>query len=447
MATKSSGKLPASTPTKIDNRSKTASGMQDIKPLSDEEEDRLLEKVRKAKYVILSSPSNPYILLFSFLVIKTRYMIDPRSVQQIGGYGYSDNKGNIYFAFDFVNKASIKELMFTILHEILHSCRDEFDRFDEYVGKLPEEKMMEKNKIWNVSADTFINEWLKNGQLVTPEGIVTWQSLVEKVPELRGKQMNDFNTETLYEFLDKHTKKIPASYLTCAMGKRDTPMKDDSWKKGAAQFRRKEMENAIQFAKQQGQLPTDFNEIEYELGIAQLSWKFRMATFLSQLFPQDYSMKQFDRVMWNEFDLWLPDIVGDKHKAIIIIDTSGSICQPEYDKFMTEMNNMIKKYNCELRLLASDTEVGVEIDIKNKLPKKMPYSGGGTSFVDALERVSKMKDLNEFEFVAYFTDGWGEYGNGNPIPKTCPLVWVLTTKHNPPFGERIYFDDAKGESE
>ena len=135
--------------------------------------------------------------------------------------------------------------------------------------------------------------------------------------------------------------------------------------------------------------------------------------------------------------LYLPSYAGTSMKTVVwVTDTSGSIGQAEYDAAWTEFCDVLTVCRPKTTILMDcDTQVHNvhEIDdCDNVSPLQFPLSGGGgTSFRPPFDRVREMGI--EPAVLVYFTDGYGEF----PPNPGYPVIWVMTTDIQPPFGECV----------
>ena len=110
----------------------------------------------------------------------------------------------------------------------------------------------------------------------------------------------------------------------------------------------------------------------------------------------------------------------NKHKLLVILDTSGSIGDEEVEAFFSEIQ-YIWQQGAEIMVLECDTQINNTYIYRGKAP--LEVSGrGGTNFDAALEYANHKSAANA---VVYFTDGLG------PRPTVLcrkPLLWMISER-------------------
>jgi predicted metal-dependent peptidase len=416
--------------------------------------DELYSKISKAKLFIVTLGAEYDIQLFSYLLLNAKIKIIPREIE--GFHAYSDMYGNVYIVDEVVANNKIPVIASIILHEILHSVRDDVGR----IKGMKDEDM----RTWNFVADAFINEWLASANMQLPVGSVREEHLSDV---LHGR-LYEYTTEQVYNLLIKNKRKTLTIVNGCGLDKKYKKLKSEGKlqplsnklkvnKEGASLDGKDKKEDfswteklkeGMDIVKTQGKLPSPYSQaIEYELLKPKISWNLILNKMLRSFIPKEYSIAKFDEVMWTNFKYWLPDITGQEHEVIYAIDTSGSISKEEFDEAITELNNLITKYDAKAFLITCDATVQSAQYIRNKLPDKVEYAGGGTDFRPVFNYIAKeLNNGRKFAALIYFTDGYGTYPEKNTL--SIPVIWLLTTDskdNKPPFGEVIYYN-TKGEA-
>lgn len=151
----------------------------------------------------------------------------------------------------------------------------------------------------------------------------------------------------------------------------------------------------------------------------------------------------------------------------IAVDTSGSVGDDEFVRFISEILNIPKSHKgVRIHLMMFDAAIQFEtwIDTENeadisKLKRELyRYGYGGTDFCPAFRRVCGKQDeslwddktehriverLPRIDLFLMFTDGYAPVSSdhGGPAPAlypNCPVIWVLTPsgKADPAMGDR-----------
>jgi predicted metal-dependent peptidase len=123
----------------------------------------------------------------------------------------------------------------------------------------------------------------------------------------------------------------------------------------------------------------------------------------------------------------LPGTVPHIRKAVVIVDTSGSVGQRELKVFSDaiaglQRTNMVKV----LATIACDAAVTNVTKGAPKPGQEKFYGGGGTDFRPALAEAKKFRP----DVTIYLTDGWG-YNFENKPQGLGTMVWVLTPYGDP----------------
>ena len=144
--------------------------------------------------------------------------------------------------------------------------------------------------------------------------------------------------------------------------------------------------------------------------------------------------RYFRRYMGNEFTELIrkskkresrrfPDAAGNRHQRkshiLVAVDTSGSVCMPEYREFFGQILTLKEK--ATFHVLECDTRIQHEYDFKGRIPETL-HGHGGTSFHPPIDYFNKHR--KDYDALVYFTDGCAD------IPKDTPkeTLWVISSK-------------------
>lgn len=146
--------------------------------------------------------------------------------------------------------------------------------------------------------------------------------------------------------------------------------------------------------------------------------------------------RYFRRYLGNEFTELIrkskkresrrfPDAAGNRHQRkshiLVAIDTSGSVCMPEYREFFGQILTL--KDRASFHVLECDTIIQHEYEFNGRIPEVL-HGHGGTSFQPPVDYFNKHR--REYDALIYFTDG-GAY-----IPNDTPkeTLWVISSQGN-----------------
>lgn len=112
--------------------------------------------------------------------------------------------------------------------------------------------------------------------------------------------------------------------------------------------------------------------------------------------------------------------IRNKHKLLVILDTSASVAEEEIQAFFKEIHHLWR-LGAEISVLECDTQINNVYLYQGKVPKVV--SGrGGTHFDAALDYSNQKSSANA---VLYFTDGLGD---APLVECRKPLLWVIVGK-------------------
>lgn len=118
-----------------------------------------------------------------------------------------------------------------------------------------------------------------------------------------------------------------------------------------------------------------------------------------------------------------PDAAGNRHRRkshiLVGIDTSGSICMPEYHEFFGQIRTLCPVATFDV--VECDARIQHEYTYKNK-PNLNVHGGGGTSFVPVVDRF--LEQRKKYDALIYFTDGYATIPNNTPKE----TLWVVSSQ-------------------
>jgi predicted metal-dependent peptidase len=126
--------------------------------------------------------------------------------------------------------------------------------------------------------------------------------------------------------------------------------------------------------------------------------------------------------------------IVQRHKILVVLDTSGSILQDELKDFFSEVRFMWKR-GAEVYIVECDSVIHKKYWYKGVHPNVV-YGGGGTSFDLPLKFANE-----EFhpDAIVYFTDG---IAMPPTIVSKAPILWVIS-KNGIAIGSE-HFTNLKG---
>jgi len=110
----------------------------------------------------------------------------------------------------------------------------------------------------------------------------------------------------------------------------------------------------------------------------------------------------------------------------IIIDTSGSIIEEEYNAFFSEVENISKNLGGKVTLIQADSHIQNIMTYHKGNWKELVLKGKGST--DMQPAVDYVEENLRPEGIIIFTDGWVEVPN---VQRR--ILFILSKKHNPEF--------------
>jgi predicted metal-dependent peptidase len=133
----------------------------------------------------------------------------------------------------------------------------------------------------------------------------------------------------------------------------------------------------------------------------------------------------------------MPSLRSSQANIVVVLDTSGSIKEPELNEFFVEINALKAQLRASITLHACDTVLDnngpwlFEAWEEFKLPKTF-QGGGGTDFRPIFEWLNSQGISPDM--LLYFTDAEGEFPATEPA---YPVIWLVKGKAPVPWGQRI----------
>lgn len=201
---------------------------------------------------------------------------------------------------------------------------------------------------------------------------------------------------------------------------------DEQWKSRLAA--------AAQAARQAGKLSQSMMRLVDDLLSPQLPWRALLARYMMNAARDDYS---FQRTSRREGNALMPRLYSQSVKAVVVLDTSGSVTKEELQEFLTEIDVLKAQVRADVTLHACDDKLDPSGPWRYAMWETMALpdeisGGGGTDFrpvFDWLEADRISPDL-----LIYFTDAQGRFPEHEPH---YPVIWLVKGKSQVPFGTRI----------
>lgn len=388
----------------------------------------IVDKIKKAK--IQLQADNPFFSYLS-LFIKEK---ETEDLPDWAGMGV-DERGNLYYKKEFVEKLSDNEVRGVLCHEILHLALLHLLRR----GKRD-------SKGWNISADLVVNSILRQNNFELPDKcceadddeIVINGKTIEEISKKTAEQIyneipkNKKNRVFIGESGDNGNSSSGNNTHKKRFDKHIESLKKDKNMREKARAEEEKWLNRIEegymVAKMRGKTPLGIERLIGKLHQSKIKWRKLLNKYLTNMIPRDYSWAKPHKKSIS-VESYLPCIKKEKIEIAVVIDVSGSIQQKELNDFLSEVVGIAKAYreNVDMTLLTHETSVNDKWKISNGNIKQILdlkiKGGGGTTFSSVLEYLEKDKDLKSIKGVVWLTDG-----EGDEIKRArkFDLIWVLS---------------------
>lgn len=302
-----------------------------------------------------------------------------------------------------------EERVFLLLHETLHCAYLHMARL----------KDLEPRK-WNIAADHVINLQLKARGFVMPK-----DGLADEI-------YTGMSTEEVYAALPDN----PTADVNMDLEPGDAES-DKSLEK--------EMQDILVRARLQSKMTGDKpgtipGEIEIFLNRLlnpKLPWQRILQKYIQTYAMNDYSYRKPNRRFMPDF--YLPTLISENLIDIAVaVDTSGSVTDDEFLRFISETSSILRMMKPEtLTLIQFDSEIRSVDRVKTLRDlSQVSFTGrGGTR----IEPVINWANTNRPQLLLVFTDG--EFYFHNAATKV-DVIWLIHGGRDftPPFGKKINYE-------
>ena len=401
------------------------------------------EKLIKARVQLLQD--NPF---FGSLAMGLTF-IETDSLSTAG----IDKRGIMVYNPKFVDKLTLDETKTLVVHEIMHVANLHFTR----IGS--------RNIVaWNQSGDIVINNLEVNNGFRFSGGLLVGiipHDNTYKDGDLIVEEIDKKCVEEVYNIVIKNFKDEDNGGGS-GKGEGDGESKDgnqnpngfdehkydneDSSNPTTQEENRKIEEmwkqniaDAVQRAKQQGNLPKGMERMIENIESPQVSWKRVLYKMVQNSIPQGYTYNEPHK-RTHSLGIYLPKRKrGQKLDLVVAIDTSGSIGKDELTKFFSELYSIANSFSSvNIHVLGWDTQCESHNIIDNYNKQKLLseinlQGGGGTDFTGIYDYL-KSKNIKS-KLLVFFTDGYADFSEREEI-KT---LWVISSggRTDMPFGTTI----------
>jgi predicted metal-dependent peptidase len=359
----------------------------------------------KAKIALMSRPDSTFFCHLAFSLV----------------HQFSDkiktaatNGRRVLYNPKFFMDLNPEERVFLMLHEAMHCAYLHMERLN---GRCPDR--------FNIAADHVINlQLIERGFKMPKVG-------------LADPQYKELSTEEVYNLLPDNPGQSPGNVP--GFGNDLEPGTGDSAQLEA------DMQDILVRASIQskmagdkpGSIPGDIQIFLDRLLNPKLPWHRILAKYIQAFVKNDYSFKKPNRRFFPQH--FLPTLYSQKLLNIAIaVDTSGSVSDHEFNRFVTETHSILRMMAPEkITVLQFDTEIKSITDVRNvRELMNITFTGRGGTLINP---VLEWANTNKPQLLLVFTDGYFRFYDLETKAKT---LWLIhdNEKFSPPFGKVIHYE-------
>ncbi len=340
----------------------------------------------------------------------------------------------ICFGAEFLDNLSEKEVMFVMLHEVMHIVLHHCKRGLGY-----------NQVLFNIACDIVVNSTILEtfDNDVSKITLEKYGESIHTVPD--GREGRLFTAEEVYSMLLKD-RDFSESVISVAFNDDHSKWKEEEESSEIATSWDQRVVNAAETASKMsgsaaGKLPRFAERLLNREKNRVLDWRTLLREFIEEDIC-DYSFSPPDR-RFTDSGFFLPDFNGketcDKvSKILFMIDTSASISTRTICMAFDEIESALEMFDGGLEgwLGFFDGEVTKPVPFENtdELTHIRPVGGGGTSFRKVFKYIRENMADDPPVSIVIFTDGYDKFPDEEEA-MGIPVLWIICeSKVNPPWG-------------
>ncbi len=405
------------------------------------------EKDRIMKAKIDLNAANPF---FSYILLNMNIK-ESKSEDRVPTMAVNEF-GRLLWNEKFIKSLSDDELQGVLCHEAMHMVTLTFQR-----------KGNRDMMLWNMASDLVINALITNDGVTLPKDCLlpdnngNFEFTGKGGKKYTIKNVIEKTAEDIYDIFSSNAEQIQTDFQDgegsgegSYQGSFDhhdpegrpedgesesggdgedgeeqkTPVSEAEKNQNKEKWKKIATEASTQ-AKMRGKSNSHFERALGELLNPEIDWRAKLHQFITKDLPVDYTMRRPGRRFYTT-GVYYPSIIQENLDVVIAIDTSGSISDKEYSKFMSEVIGIAKSFDqISMRILWWSTEVTDNLVVnKHDADSLIDYkfgSTGGTT-MSCVADYCLEKKINSRVFV-FLTDGYCE---SNPKLPDGKMLFVLS---------------------
>lgn len=354
----------------------------------------------KAKIQIMGSKDSVF---FAHLCFSLKHVFDA-SVPTA-----ATNGRTIKYNPSFFMGLSPEERLFLLLHETLHCAYLHMER----IGKLYNARR------FNIAADHVINlQLIERGFKMPKMGLAD--------PKYKG-----MSTEEVYKLLPDDPNSPCDMDIEPSEGDSEELVKEMSDLLIRAQLQSQLSEE------KPGTIPGEIQIFLDRLLKPKLPWHRILQKYLFAFAKNDYTFRKFNRRFFPRH--MLPSLFSNELLSIAVaVDTSGSVTDAEFLRFITEVNSILRMMRPEcIHFIQFDSSIKAVNKVKTvKDLMNVKFTGrGGTAITPVLNWVNE----NKPQLLLVFSDGCFRFYDTDTKVQT---LWIIhdNIAFTAPFGKIIHYE-------
>ena len=363
---------------------------------------------------------------FGLLLMHMKFALDPNI-----GTAATDGE-RVYFDPKFLDKISDKELVFILMHEIMHVALRHTSRTGD-----------RDNLLFNIACDIVVNSNILQAagmdhasitlsqygesMHLTPKRDEGYRYTAEEVYEMIMSLSAARRNQLKRGFADDHSR----------WGTADDEALDALW--------RNRIRDALEACKSRGNgmgrgtIPLGVERKIEELMHPKTDWRVLLNDFVQEEVT-DYSFLPPDR-RFSDSPFMLPDFNETEttvKNILFMIDTSASMTKKEITQAYSEIKGAIDQFGGKLEGWLGFFDAGVVPPIpftdENEFKIIRPKGGGGTDFEVIFDYVRMEMAEQEIASIIILTDGCAPFPEESAA-MGIPVLWMINNTYvEPPWG-------------
>lgn len=282
-------------------------------------------------------------------------------------------------------------------------------------------------QLFNIAADLEVNQYISHDWL--PDGAIIMSMFSDLNLNTRA------GTKYYYEKLKQNLESDNPNQTLLNLYNNDSTghgswddfeesLKDDSFAESKRSIVKSQLETQLKQTCEsvdRGVIPGELAEMLkslFKVVKPVFNWKAYFRRYMGQSF-NIYTKKSYKSPS-NRFEDSPGLKIRKKHNLLVVLDTSGSVGEEDFNDFFSEIHH-IYKTGCSIEIIECDTQITNQYMYNGKRPDKIT-GRGGTIFKPAIEYYNKNR--GKYTTMIYFTDGYGEYDVLKPLGSS---LWVVAS--------------------